>query len=462
MNPGMIATVLALGAVAIAALIYARRAWLVSTSLERQLMDTREQRAKQHQEDLEWARGTNSHMEAQMGRLREETSASLERSLNHLDVSLNHLAAKIDGLSERIGEDREFQSQVTRQATVLSTRIADAVEAITRKPLNDFPIDSARLEMKTEKEILALAESLTVVRPLVPYPKWRFDADLNNPDLAFLLRRRLWQYFSDRKREGPIITRWHHGTRLCVYLGNDLSRQIYVAGCIEPNEFAFLDRYLKAGMTFFDAGANDGIYTVFAAERVGREGVVYTFEPSQREMSRLRHNLALNQLSARIFPMALADFNGTAELDVAGYGHEGLNTLGAFAYDVEGGRQEMVEVARLDDVIDREPVERLDAIKIDVEGAELRLLRGAEATLRRYRPVLIFEASEASLRHQGSSVEELLEYLRAHDYALYLFDPYSGLPAPATSGAYSDNMIATPIGISLPEAVYKPWPEIAQ
>ena len=45
-------------------------------------------------------------------------------------------------------------------------------------------------------------------------------------------------------------------------MGNDMSRQIYVAGCVEPNEFAFFDRVLQPGMTFLDAGANDGIYTV--------------------------------------------------------------------------------------------------------------------------------------------------------------------------------------------------------
>ena len=64
-------------------------------------------------------------------------------------------------------------------------------------------------------------------------------------------------------------------TSLRLHLGNDVSRQIFIAGCYDPNEFAFLDRYLRPGMTFIDAGANEGVYTVFAAQRVGSEGCVW-------------------------------------------------------------------------------------------------------------------------------------------------------------------------------------------
>ena len=82
-----------------------------------------------------------------------------------------------------------------------------------------------------------LAESLAVLRPLVPYPEWRFDADWYNPDLSFQIRQRLWQYFADRGCEVPVRVSWHSGTHLCLYLNNDLSRQIFIAGCADPNEF---------------------------------------------------------------------------------------------------------------------------------------------------------------------------------------------------------------------------------
>jgi FkbM family methyltransferase len=378
--------------------------------------------------------------------------------------------ARLAALSEQVGGASDaLQSKVSALIQPLSGSIAelsgktgvlaDMVESVVRKPPRDLPIDVTILERYTEGEIVTLAEALATLRPLVPYPRWHFDCDWANPDLAFQLRQWLWQYFNTRQAEGAVVVGWHHGTRLRLYLGNDLSRQIYIAGSVDPNEFAFLDRFLQPGMTFLDIGANEGIYSVFAARRVGAEGTVWAFEPSRRELDRLRCNLELNGLKVRVFPLALADSAGRADLRVAGYEHEGQNTLGAFAYaGVEAARTEPVDLMRLDDVVEQNPLRRLDAIKVDVEGAELRLFQGATATLMRFRPVLLFEASDAALRLQGASCEALFDHLRTQQYDLYAFDRHSGLPAPATPGAHTENMIAVPAGQSLPAAVYRSWP----
>jgi FkbM family methyltransferase len=378
--------------------------------------------------------------------------------------------ARLAALSEQVGGASDaLQSKVSALIQPLSGSIAelsgktgvlaDMVESVVRNPPRDLPIDVTTLERYTEGEIVTLAEALATLRPLVPYPRWHFDSDWANPDLAFQLRQWLWQYFNTRQADGAVVVGWHYGTRLRLYLGNDLSRQIYIAGSVDPNEFAFLDRFLQPGMTFLDIGANEGIYSVFAARRVGAEGTVWAFEPSRRELDRLRCNLELNGLQVRVFALALADSAGRADLRVAGYEHEGQNTLGAFAYaGVEVARTEPVDLMRLDDVVEQNPLGRLDAIKVDVEGAELRLFQGATATLRRFRPVLLFEASDAALRLQGASCEALFDHLRTQQYDLYAFDRHSGLPAPATPGAHTENMIAVPAGQSLPAAVYRSWP----
>ena len=368
--------------------------------------------------------------------------------------------AAIAVLSQRVNDTTAVIGTVSEMAGKLSN-LGDAVEILLRRAPQGVPVDEELLEKKTEPEMIALAKAIAILRPLIPYPRWRFDADWSNPDLAFQLRQRVWQHFHDRRWETPIDVGWHYGTRLQVYLGNDLSRQIYVAGCIDPNEFAFLDRLLQPGMTFFDIGANEGIYSVFAAKRVGRKGKVWAFEPSGRELERLRRNLKLNGLDVRVFPLALAERSGEAELTVAGYEHEGQNTLGKFAHEgIEAARRETVKLERLDDIVAQKRPARIDVIKADVEGAELRLFRGAQATLRKYRPILLFEVSAGSLEHQESSAEGLLEYLRDQEYALFFFDPRTGLPAAATLQRYSDNMLAVPSGVSLPEAVYRSWPEV--
>jgi FkbM family methyltransferase len=361
-----------------------------------------------------------------------------------IQSDVNTLSASVSGLAAPVAA---------------AAAAAEAVEIIARRPLHTLPIEPRLVEATSQEELIALAESMAILRPLAPYPKWRTDAEAHNPDFAFQLRRWFWQYFHDRQREAPLVVPWHAGTRLRLFLGNDLSSQIYIAGCFEPNEFAFLDRILRPGMTFLDAGANEGIYTIFAARRLGREGTVWAFEPSRREVERLHYNVGLNELASRIFPLALADFNGQAELTVGGYEHPGLNTLGAFANQaVEMERKELVEVRRLDDVISDSPPPRIDVMKLDVEGAELRLLRGAVSTLECYRPVVLFEVSESSLRLQDSSSEELVGFLRARKYLIHTFDRSTGLAVPAAPGVFSDNMIGVPEEKPLPDAVRWPWP----
>lgn len=462
MNVIFILAVVASAAIALAAVVYARRAWLLSRALERQVADSRAQQAEQHRENLDRSKIAVARLEAQIGRHRDETGLRLEDAANNL----HRLGDSVRGLSELLSATSAEVSgllsttrAVSKETGAKIDTIADAAEVALRKPLYHFPIDSGRLEAMTEAEIIQLAQSLIVLRPLVPYPKWRFDADWMNPDMAFRLRQRIWEFFNDRKLAVPMIVPWHHRARLSLYLGNDISRQIYIAGCIDPNEFAFLDRFLEPGMTFLDAGANEGIYSVFAAQLVGSEGTVWAFDPSQREISRLTRNVELNNSRVRIFPVALADQIGEATMLVAGYGHEGLNTMGQFFHEVEGATKELIPVTTLDDIVKENPLERLDFIKIDVEGAELKLLQGAATTLRRYRPLLLLEVADRTLRQQGSSREQLLDYLRTLDYELYIFDPYSGLPALST--ASSDNMIAAPSGTRLPDKVYRPWPAAA-
>ncbi|MDE3167218.1 MAG: FkbM family methyltransferase [Acidobacteriota bacterium] len=326
------------------------------------------------------------------------------------------------------------------------------------RPVLPLPPVAAGLESRGEAELIELAAALAILRPLVPFPCWRHDADLYNPDLSYQLRRWFWVHFNHRRGMAPIVVPWHAGTRLRLFLGNDISAQIYIGGCWEPNELAFLDRILRPGMTFLDAGANEGVYTVFAAARVGAEGCVMSFEPSRRELERLRFNIELNRQNVRVFPVALADAEGRAELRIGGYQHEPHNTLGGFAYEIEAGGTEPVAVRRLDDIVREQAPARIDLLKMDVEGAETRLLQGAGATLRQYRPIVLFEAQEASLKQQGSTREELVSQLRALDYTMYVFDRLTGLPCPAQPCEYDHNMIAAPLERPLPPEAFQPFP----
>jgi len=236
---------------------------------------------------------------------------------------------------------------------------------------------------------------------------------------------------------------WLDGIRLTLYLGNDLSRQIFVLGRFEPNEFAWLSGLLKPGMCFVDAGANEGVYTLFAASRVGSAGRVWAFEPSPREFARLAANCAQNRLEqVRLFRSALSAQNGTASLAIVSGAHAGQNLLEQ-PTDLPVLRHELVCIERFDDVAAREGLQRLDVVKIDVEGEEYRLLRGAELSIRRFRPAILFECSDRLLRGRGASASELRELLAGWGYQICAFDAASGLPVPYVEGD-DFNLVAIP------------------
>ena len=301
------------------------------------------------------------------------------------------------------------------------------------------------LDKLTREELVTVARELFVLRPLAPFPGWRFDAGWDSPEPVVQLRRKIWSLCSVLPESACLDVGWHRDTKLRLWLGNDISKQLFVTGTIDPNELALLNRILEPGMTFVYAGANEGIYTVFAGACVGPGGAVWAFEPSSRERAHLDVNVALNQLSnVRMFPVALADADGAALLKVSASNHAGLNTLGTITCGVSQVTIEIVPVRTLDGLADEVSLARLDVLKVDVEGAELRLLRGAACSIERFRPMVMFETN------QSGSLGELLDWFRGQEYSLFVFDPASGLPVPEQAAAMGDNVLAVPAGRQVP------------
>jgi FkbM family methyltransferase len=241
---------------------------------------------------------------------------------------------------------------------------------------------------------------------------------------------------------------WYHGTSVEVLLGNDNSLCLYVCGSFEPNEFAFLDKVLKPGMVFLDVGANDGYYTLFAAQRVGPGGRVLAFEPSTRERVNLKRNVARNKMgNVTVIPAALGASSGTADLQLAQGVHAGHNTLGHFANDgVQPESVEQVDVRTLDGVARELGLTRIDAMKIDVEGAEASVIAGAREVLAGARPLIVLEISDKALRGQGSDAQRLIGTLRGElGYEIGVFSPQTGrIELLADGQDLSSNVVAMP------------------
>lgn len=148
-------------------------------------------------------------------------------------------------------------------------------------------------------------------------------------------------------------------------------------GVYERNKFLLLGSHLRPGMSFVDVGANKGDFSVFAASRVGEHGTVVAVEPSPDNAAMLRRSLHRSGAgNAHVVEAALAEGPGEAVLHLRAL--SGWHTL-VPADDAVG--EVTVATRRLDDVTAELGVTSVDAVKIDVEGGELGVLRGAERTL---------------------------------------------------------------------------------
>ena len=287
-----------------------------------------------------------------------------------------------------------------------------------------------------------------------PMPRWSRFYGAPGDDLSDRVRDLRYRRFA-----GPRPMRWVDGLEVLLAPDEQISRAVFVSGTYEPCTAAVLHRLLGEGDTFVDVGANIGLFTMLAARWVGPRGRVLALEPSRREFERLRHHLERNRLvHAEAVPVAAGDRNGRAVLHVAPAQYSGLNTIeDRFVYASTGeAYSEAVPVARLDDLLPRHGIARVDTMKVDVEGSEHRVIAGALETLARDRPTLILErvegASPPSTRAR-TSIEALLASL---DYRLAAIDGESGtvVPADDLSRPVENFVAATP---AVMERLMRPW-----
>jgi FkbM family methyltransferase len=170
---------------------------------------------------------------------------------------------------------------------------------------------------------------------------------------------------------------------------NPRTGQSYLRGDAEiPVQRVLADR-LQPGMIFYDLGANIGLFSMLAARIVGPSGRVFSFEPDRETAARLERNVGRNRFrNVTIVPKGVWSASGKRAFTPADSSSPDHGT-GRFLRDNELANSVFLECASLDDFAREAPAPQ--AIKCDVEGVELEVLRGAEQTLRDHRPWIICE-----------------------------------------------------------------------
>jgi FkbM family methyltransferase len=197
-------------------------------------------------------------------------------------------------------------------------------------------------------------------------------------------------------------------------------------------------RHIPAEAVVIDIGAHAGQFTKLFA-RLAPQGQVYALEPSAYARSILRPALAFNRIAnVTVVAAGLSDRPGEAVL------HTPLKRSSAFGFGVahlggDGKAEEvdqMIELMTLDNLAEREGLARLDFIKADIEGWELRALAGGEKALRRFLPTLYLEVDAALMVRAGDTPEGLFRWLANLGYRAFATPVLSAAPEWTGAGDY--------------------------
>ena len=211
------------------------------------------------------------------------------------------------------------------------------------------------------------------------------------------------------------------GTRLFCNLSDNLQAELYYVRSYARRELSILREHLSPGEVFLDVGAHVGLFAIELARQVGKSGTVLAFEPSPDTAAQLRRNVAINQLQdvVNVFETALGKEDEIrplygSPLRPSDAGMRSLFTSGQHVADVP--------VRSLDSLVESGalgPVKAIDAVKIDVEGAELLALEGMKKTLSACAPRIVFvETVPSLLERTDSSEAQIVELMSGIGYVV--------------------------------------------
>ena len=187
----------------------------------------------------------------------------------------------------------------------------------------------------------------------------------------------------------------------------------------EEKELLLLRFWLQSDFVFFDIGANKGLYT-YVAELYTNPENIYVFEPLPKLSERLKYIFP----SSRHFEKALSKKSDIHEFKIPIIGSQELKSRGTLNTNyIEKGEvgKRIIEVKTisLNEFCKENNIERIDFIKIDVEGHEFEVIKGGRETLNKLRPVLQVEIEQ---RHHSEKIDKIIDYVNDLGYKCHYLD----------------------------------------
>lgn len=224
---------------------------------------------------------------------------------------------------------------------------------------------------------------------------------------------------------------WHRGivarvglggpVHMELHLSDHVQRNIFFDNYYEKNESGYWKRAATGKRTVLDIGGNVGYYSLLASPLIDPGGVIYMFEPLRLNLERAARNIGLsNATNIRPVKHAVSDSPGTVTIRIESEDNRGGS--GMRANIGEQDTVETVEAVTIDDFLQRSGAGPVDLIKVDVEGAEPLVLRGAARTLTEQSPEIMMEVCDETLVHMNFTLKDVYETLRGYGYHPYLIN----------------------------------------
>lgn len=189
--------------------------------------------------------------------------------------------------------------------------------------------------------------------------------------------------------KGLVLDIDHNGFKLRLHIEDWIQENLFFLGEYERAELIAMSHCLKEQSVLIDVGANFGIYSLTASKTISNQGKIFAFEPFSENFKKLSVNVALNGLSQiHLEKMAVGNEDGTA---IIYYDQTERNLGMATLNPVDGAVNETIPVVKLDTYVANHQIERIDFIKIDVEGSEYAAIMGMIGTLQKHKPILLVE-----------------------------------------------------------------------
>jgi len=219
--------------------------------------------------------------------------------------------------------------------------------------------------------------------------------------------------------------RWYrdrYGMEFLLHPHFLMDYEIIVFGTYDIKINSYIEKYIKQGMVCLDVGANIGVMSVHLAKKVGPTGLVHCIEPVPHLFHRLQVHVERNKLqtTARLHQIALSDKTGTLPIMIA---DEYLPNQGMSSITNKHHSQLIndltIESMTLDAFSDKEILDRLDFVKLDIQGAEPFFLQGGMITLNKFKPTLMIEISPDDLSECGITPKDLLIQIESIGYKIF-------------------------------------------